>query len=157
MNVPTGRPSAAAASKTLARSATYAAAVTGVATRTPTVGVGERSDVGRLGASGAARAIELVGADVDEAARVAVVAALEDRDVPPAGRGPSHPQGELVGLAARVHEVDHPEMGRQGRREPVRIVEDQWVEVTGVRLEDGFLLAAASTTPDGRGRRGPRC
>ena len=47
----------------------------------PTIRIRQRRDVDMLGSTSAARAVELVRADVDEAARVAVIGALEDGDV----------------------------------------------------------------------------
>ena len=73
----------------------------------------QRRDVHMLRPAAAARTVELVRADVDEAAGVAVVRALEDDHVAATGRGPRQPQGQLVGLAPGVDEVGDVE--RRGR------------------------------------------
>ena len=101
----------------------------------------DRGDVCRRGPAIAARTVELVRADVDEPGRVAVVRAFDDRDVAPAGRGPGEAQRQLVGLAARVDQVDDLETGRERGDEAVRVVEDRRVQVAGVGLEDGLLAS----------------
>ena len=97
--------------------------------------------MGRGWPTGATGTVELVRADVDEARRVAVVAALEDGHVAPAGRGPGHPQRQLVGLAPGVHEMDDLEARRQRRDQPVGVLEDRRVEVASVGLEERHLAS----------------
>ena len=72
---------------------------------------------------------------------VAVIRALEDGDVAPAGRGPREPERQLVRLAARVDEVRDLERSRQRGDQALGVVEDGRVEVARVRLEQGLLAS----------------
>ena len=64
------------------------------------VGVGKRCDMDVRRPTVATGTGELVRADVDEPAGVAVVGAVEGRHITPAGRRPGQPQRELVRLRA---------------------------------------------------------
>ena len=99
----------------------------------------QRCDVDMLRPAAAARTVELVRADVDEAAGVAVVRALEDDHVAATGRGPRQPEGQLVGLAPRVDEVGDLQRRREGGDQALGVVEHRRVEVSGVRLQQRLL------------------
>ena len=68
-----------------------------------------------------------------------VVRPPQDDHVPPAGEMPGQSQGQVVGLAARVHEVADPESRRQGRRQPLDVPGQGVVEIAGVGVENGGL------------------
>ena len=104
-----------------------------------TVRIRERRHVDVLGPAAAARTVELVRADVDEATGVPVVRPLEDGHIAPAGRGPGQPESQLVRLTPRVDEVRHLERRREGRDQAIGVVEDGRVEVAGVGLEQRLL------------------
>ena len=86
-----------------------------------------------------ARAIELVGAHVDEGRGVAVVGVLEDDHVFAAGVGAGQAQGQLVGLAAGVHEEADAQGLGQEVRQPLGVAVDVVVEVARVGVEQRDL------------------
>ena len=83
--------------------------------------VGHRDDAHVRRPAASPGPVELVGADVDERLRVAVVRAVDDDDrrAGPSGRAASRKR-ELVGLAPRADEEADRERLRQSRREPLR-------------------------------------
>ena len=91
-------------------------------------------------ASFAAGSVELIGADVDEPGRVAVVGRLEDDGVLTAGVRPGQAEGQLVGLAGRVEDVADAERRRHEGREPFRVADEVVVEIAGVRVQEGHLV-----------------
>ena len=102
------------------------------------VGEGDRVDVVRR--PGAAGPVELVGAEVDQRAQVSVIRGLHDDDVRGARIGPGHPQRQVVGLAAAVHEETDTERLREEAREPVRVPDEVLMEIARVGIEDRGLL-----------------
>ena len=104
---------------------------------------GSRRASGRLRTCGgrplSAGPVELVGADVDERLRVAVVGAVDDDDRRAGPSGAGQPQRELVGLAARADEEADRERLGQRRREPLRVAHDRGVEVARVGVQDRHL------------------
>ena len=59
----------------------------------------------------------------------------------PAGSDPRHPEGQLVGLAARAHEVAHIERTRHQVGETSSVLDDVVVQVARVRVEETDLPA----------------
>jgi hypothetical protein len=84
--------------------------------------------------------LELVRADLDEVVGVAVVPPVEGNDIVASGDRARHAQRQLVGLAARIDEIDDAERVRQRRSEPFRVVEDRGVQVPGVGVEHPRLV-----------------
>ena len=84
--------------------------------------------------------VELVRTDVYERRRVAVIGGVQHDDITAPGVCPRQSQRQLVGLAARIHEVAHPERRRQRRDQPLREHRQLVVQVARVRVKDEHLL-----------------
>ena len=111
------------------------------------VRVRQRHDVDVVALPRPAGPVELVRADLDEPLGVAVVGDVDGRDAVPSRRRSRQPQGELVRLAAAVDEEADLEVVRQQRGQPLRVAQDQLVEVARVRVEDAHLGGAGLDDP----------
>jgi hypothetical protein len=67
---------------------------------------------------------ELVGTDVDEGGRVAVVRAVQDEHVMATGVCARHAQREFVRLTAGTHEKAHAQRVRQRGRQALRVAHE---------------------------------
>jgi hypothetical protein len=111
-----------------------------VAAEPASVRVGELGNVHVRSLCSATGPLELVRADLDEVVGVAVVPPVEGNDIVASGDRARHAQRQLVGLAARIDEIDDAERVRQRRSEPFRVVEDRGVQVPGVGVEHPRLV-----------------
>ncbi len=103
------------------------------------VGIGHGHLVGVRRQPLATRAFALVGADLDERWRVAVVGVLENQNLLGVGVGARQPQGEIVGLGSGADEETHAQGVGEGGAEPERILRQVVVEIAGVGVELGHL------------------
>ena len=106
-----------------------------VAPEPAAVWVGQFGQMGVRGCAATALAVELVGTDVDAALGVAVVAPVDGDDVAPSRGRAGDAQCQLIGLAARVHEVDHAERVGKQPRQSLGVVEDGAVQVARVGVQ----------------------
>ena len=92
------------------------------------VDVGHGRHVGGRRPPAAPRLVELVRRDLDEADEVAVVGVVEGDDVAPAGVLAGQPDGEVVGLGARVDEVGDGKVAGERRAQALGVVDQVVVE-----------------------------
>ena len=88
----------------------------------------------------AALAPELVGADVDQLLRRAVIGPVEHDGVFAARMRPHHPERQAVGFRATVDEAGDRQFLRQRRRQALGIGDDIVVQVAGIGVERRRLL-----------------
>ncbi len=106
----------------------------------PAVGIGHGDHPDMLRRAAAARTVELVRADVDQAGEVAVVGAVHHHETRAARVVSSEAQGQVVRFGSRVDEEANLERLRQERAEPPRVSHEVLVKVARVRVEAGDLL-----------------
>ena len=71
-----------------------------------------------------------------------MVSAFHHQNVLSPRAGPSHPKGQLVGLASRANEIDHGEGFGQGGHQALGIVRQEVMEVACVGVQQGHLSLA---------------
>ena len=98
-------------------------------------------------AAAASGAVELIWADVNERARVAMIGVLEDDDILASSVGARETQRKLVGFAAGVQEIADAEGQGQQAREAFRVTDDVVVQVARVRIEQRDLLLHRANDP----------
>lgn len=105
-----------------------------------TIVIRQRRNVNpRLFAS-AARAIEFIRADIDQRGGVPVICMLEHDYIFAARVGAREAQRKLIGFAAGVHEIAHPQRTRHKRRELLRITQNVFVKVARIRIQERELF-----------------
>ncbi len=103
---------------------------------------GDRGDVGRLLPFGPL----LGGQGMGGLGQPVVGAGGHDRAVPPGGRA-GDPPGEVVGLAAGVHDHDGVQLRRQGGLEPLGELDDRFVQIAAVGRQQPLLLRHSLHNP----------
>jgi len=92
----------------------------------------------------AARTVELVRADVDEGAQVAMVSTVDDKDILSSRVGPSQAESQVVRLAAARDKIKNAQRGGQFPGQAKGIFDDVIMEIAGVCVEDSYLLAGSA-------------
>ena len=107
---------------------------------TPPKGIGPNEQVRLFGRTRAALAVEFITRYVHRATRITVVARLAGQYVRPTRSGVGHAQGQLVGLAAGIDEVQHTQFFGQVFQQFAGEFFQCGVEVARVRIEQPHLL-----------------
>ena len=110
----------------------------------PAILIGDGRDMDPRLAPASAETAELMRADIDESAGVAVIGVLEDNDVFAAGVSAREAKSEFVGFAARVQEITNFERRRQKHGKTLGVFEYVVVEIASVGVEQRQLFLGGS-------------
>ena len=92
----------------------------------------------------AAWAIELVRAEIDHRAGVAVISRVDDDHCIPTGVRSGQTQRQFVRFAAAVNQVHHAQRFRQGRCQPLGVLNQVFMKITSIRIENRHLFCGGA-------------
>ena len=83
---------------------------------------------------------ELVRTEIDHRAGIAVISGVDDDHFIPTSVCSGHTQRQFVRFTAAVDQVDHAQRFRQRRRQPLGVLNQVFMKITSIRIENRHLF-----------------